>query len=166
MGTTFEEKTEVRPPQTGLLSQTGLLNGDAHSTFVLNKNRSLRAMLGKETKPIDESAPGKEVQLIIRGIPEKVTLRESGSLILGRAELKAKGFQPDLDLSPYGAVVKGVSRVHARLFMDKGELYVADLYSTNGTYVSGSRIESNAPERLFNGDEVLLGALLIQVKFD
>ena len=86
MGTTFEEKTEVRPPQTGLLSQTGLLTGDVHSTFVLNKNRSLRAMLGKETKPIDESAPGKEVQLIIRGIPEKVTLRESGSLILGRAE--------------------------------------------------------------------------------
>jgi hypothetical protein len=160
MGTAFEEKTELRPPQTALL------NGDAHSTFVLNKNRSLRAMLGKESKEADPTAPGKEVHLIIRGIPEKVTLRESGSLILGRAELKAKGFQPDLDLSPYGAVVKGVSRVHARLFMDKGELFIADLYSTNGTYVGGSRIESNAPERLFNGDEILLGGLLIQVKFE
>ena len=54
-----------------------------------------------------------------------------------------------------------LSRVHARFDMKKGELYVTDVSSTNGTLVDGVRIEK--PTRLTQGTTIQLGGVICEV---
>jgi diguanylate cyclase (GGDEF)-like protein len=50
---------------------------------------------------------------------------------------------------------ESLSRKHARFFRLMGNCYVADLQSTNGTFVNGERVA--APTQLGDGDRVQLG---------
>ena len=45
-----------------------------------------------------------------------------------------------------------VSRAHALIEKENGEYYIKDLYSLNGTFINGRKIESNTKEKLNNGD--------------
>ncbi len=54
-----------------------------------------------------------------------------------------------------------LSRVHATFDVKKGEVYVTDLGSANGTYVDGNRIEK--PTRLTKGTTVQFGSVLCEV---
>lgn len=160
-----DDKTQPEPP---MMPQTGPLDvNNAHDTFILGKNRSLRSMLDKRpAKSGDSEMPHTNVTLLVRGIPEHLAVSDEKSIILGRSDMGNKGIQPDLDLTPYGATMRGVSRMHARLFMQDKHLYIVDLHSTNGTYIAGKRLEADTPTKLSNGAEMLLGSLLIQVVFE
>lgn len=50
-----------------------------------------------------------------------------------------------------------VSRHHARLLAQAGNIVVIDLGSTNGTFVDGHRLEPGQPEPLHPGSEVSFG---------
>jgi pSer/pThr/pTyr-binding forkhead associated (FHA) protein len=52
--------------------------------------------------------------------------------------------------------LKYLSRRHAHIFLRNDSLYIEDLGSTNGTYVSGARLEEHA-HLLSNGDVVAFG---------
>jgi pSer/pThr/pTyr-binding forkhead associated (FHA) protein len=52
--------------------------------------------------------------------------------------------------------IKYLSRRHAHIFLRDDSLYIEDLGSTNGTYVSGARLEEHA-HLLRNGDVVAFG---------
>jgi ABC-type multidrug transport system ATPase subunit/predicted component of type VI protein secretion system len=70
---------------------------------------------------------------------------------LARPEL-VLGREPGVDIqidSP------GVSRRHARLFQQDGSYFIADLGSSNGTFLNGERL--SGPRRLQPGDEITLG---------
>jgi hypothetical protein len=159
-----EDKTQ---PESQPLPMTGPLDAGAHDTFILGKNLSLRSMLEKRpAKASDSLLPHTEVTLLVRGIPEHVVVSDEKTVVLGRMDMRSKGLQPDLDLTPYGATMRGVSRIHARLFMKDKHLYIADMHSTNGTYIAGKRLEADVATALNNGAEVLLGSLMIQVIFE
>lgn len=159
-----EDKTQ---PEASPLPMTGPLDAGAHDTFILGKNLSLRSMLEKRpAKSGDSVLPHTDVTLLVRGIPEHVVVSDEQTVVLGRVDHRTKGLQPDLDLTPYGATTRGVSRIHARLFMKDNHLYVADLHSTNGTYLAGKRLEPDVPMALSNGAEMLLGSLMVQVLFE
>ncbi len=49
----------------------------------------------------------------------------------------------------------GVSRRHARFFLQEGQYYIEDLGSSNGTYVNHNRIDQ--PTQLYNSDRIGLG---------
>ena len=49
-----------------------------------------------------------------------------------------------------------VSRIHARIEMEKERIYITDLNSTNGTYVNNDRLELNEKRELIIGDEIML----------
>ncbi|MBZ0306424.1 MAG: FHA domain-containing protein [Anaerolineae bacterium] len=51
----------------------------------------------------------------------------------------------DIDLMPYEAREKGVSRRHAMLCRISNRLCIIDLKSTNGTYVNGFRLVPDKP---------------------
>ena len=51
----------------------------------------------------------------------------------------------------------GVSRIHARLLMRDGALYVSDLESRNGTWINGHRLGSGQLHELRAGDVLNLG---------
>lgn len=48
-----------------------------------------------------------------------------------------------------------ISRIHSRLFVRDGKLYVSDANSTNGTFVNGEVIEPGEEVEIFVGDRIL-----------
>jgi hypothetical protein len=70
-----------------------------------------------------------------------------------------------IDLVPYEAVEKGVSRFHAALFRSEAMLVIQDLHSTNGTVLNGRLLLPNEQQRLHDGDEIYLGMLRIDIAF-
>ncbi len=53
-----------------------------------------------------------------------------------------------------------MSQIHARVYMEEGDVYVEDLGSTNGTFVNGDRL--NAPQQLLRGDRVQVGHMTLE----
>jgi pSer/pThr/pTyr-binding forkhead associated (FHA) protein len=81
--------------------------------------------------------------------------------VLGRHDESGKS-APDIDLEPYGARDKGVSRRHAKLVrLGNGLSYIVDLSSTNGTLVNGKPVEPLEHARLKNGDRIELGDMVL-----
>lgn len=139
-----------------------------YRTHIMPRNQTLRRLLAGIpglSKDADRIPPTK-ISLIIRGISESLSLKEGQLAMLGRADFRAGGFQPDVDLTAYGAQDRGVSRAHARLHVEEGQLYITDLYSANGTRIRGTRLEPEQPYLLNHEDEFVLGALAIRVKFE
>lgn len=70
---------------------------------------------------------------------------------------------PDVDFSDFRAYENGVSRLHAVIRRNNGNVIVMDLGSSNGTYVNGTRLMPNMEQPLRHGDVVSLGKLKMQV---
>lgn len=85
-------------------------------------------------------------------------------LIIGRYDVTSQT-APDVDLQPYGATEKGVSRRHASVFRRDGALHLMDLESPNGTYLNGQRLIAKQPRVLRDGDQIRLGRLVLDVMF-
>lgn len=59
---------------------------------------------------------------------------------------------------------KTISRIHARLFQEKGNMYLIDLGSTNGTYHNGCRLQAQKAVRIVPGDEVRLSDVVFDYR--
>jgi pSer/pThr/pTyr-binding forkhead associated (FHA) protein len=82
--------------------------------------------------------------------------------IIGRSD-EQKQHAPDIDLSDYDGLKKGVSRRHAVLVRYEGFAQIIDLHSSNGTFLNGERLQPDNPYPLAQGDELRFGSLLVQV---
>lgn len=72
------------------------------------------------------------------------------------------GIFPDVDLDAHDTEAK-VSRRHARILYENGTYKIEDLGSTNGTYVNrGRRLIPGNPQRLENGDEIIVGKTFLR----
>jgi hypothetical protein len=58
----------------------------------------------------------------------------------------------------------GVSRFHARIVRRRNALLISDLGSTNGTFVNGERLRPQSAFPLAEGDEVRMGATILELK--
>lgn len=77
-------------------------------------------------------------------------------LIVGRED-PVSGVFPEIDLTDHGGDEGGVSRRHARIFVQGTQILVEDLNSTNYTYVSQQRLTPGQPHPLNDGDELRFG---------
>lgn len=77
------------------------------------------------------------------------TLPASGEVIIGRSS--------DLDMVLREDMV---SRRHARIVIDRGQLVLEDLGSTNGSFLNGEKIQRAS---LTEGDRILIGTSIIKV---
>lgn len=93
---------------------------------------------------------------------EFIPVTAGDEITLGRAS-KGQPIIPDIDFSPYNAYEEGVSRLHATLRFEEGQITITDLGSVNGTKINGERIPSNIKRPLHNGDIISLGRLKLQV---
>ena len=93
-----------------------------------------------------------------------ILLRPKSSLTIGRRDETTNSI-PDVDLAPYGAVERGVSRQHGRLDVAEGTIMLTDTGSSNGTYLNGQRLLPNQPRILREGDEVRFGKLVTHISF-
>jgi pSer/pThr/pTyr-binding forkhead associated (FHA) protein len=106
--------------------------------------------------------PG-QIALTINGAPQPVILEGRSEYILGR-----EGHEQvvvDLNLNPFGAREKGVSRVHAALRRDQSQVLLIDLGSTNGTRLNGRTVAAHQAVKVASGDEIRLGKLLLRITF-
>jgi pSer/pThr/pTyr-binding forkhead associated (FHA) protein len=106
-----------------------------------------------------------ELILLIRGISERVMIKEGVVYYLGRVAESDQDDAMYIDLSAHGAAERGVSRIHARLYVYDQHIYLVDEGSTNGTYLFGQALPPHTPTMLHKGDEITLGRLLIQFLF-
>ena len=110
---------------------------------------SLRDTIAIPTKREDEFEPGESCLVQIHGgeLGKRYAIR--GETSAGRDDTNVIVLDHDT-----------VSRRHARFFYRNGNHYVADLGSTNGTYVNDSRANDETP--LANGDLVKLGGVVFK----
>jgi pSer/pThr/pTyr-binding forkhead associated (FHA) protein len=84
---------------------------------------------------------------------------------VGRGD-PSRGHAPDLDMTPDGGQMEGVSRMHALIYQTNGHLVIEDMASVNGTYLNGLRLMPYLPYGLRAGDRVHLGRLELIVDFE
>ncbi len=95
----------------------------------------------------------------------EITLPMKDVLVLGRAANSPSEPGPDVDLTPFNAHERGVSRLHATIQRDSDLLHIVDLKSLNGTYLNGFKLVPQQERLLRWGDEVILGRLKLRLKF-
>jgi hypothetical protein len=108
--------------------------------------------------------PTATVMLHVRDTNQTVELRPQEETILGRQDGSNRSV-PMLDLTPFGAYEKGVSRIHAAIRRTDDSLNLVDLGSVNGTHLNGQRLNPNQPRVLRDGDEIRLGKLVCHLYF-
>jgi hypothetical protein len=109
--------------------------------------------------------PDAKIVLHIRDAVNPIVVEpDRRRVVLGRADAHSQT-QPDLDLTTYGAIEKGVSRIHAVLERSDDTLTLTDLGSSNGTHLNGQRLGPDQPRVLRDGDEVRLGKLVANIFF-
>lgn len=96
--------------------------------------------------------------LIVAETGTALPLTQGTEVLVGREDPYSNVY-PDVDLTPYGAEEKGVSRRHFKLTLAEGQYVILDLGSTNYTWVNQQRLQPNVPVRLNNGDEIRAGRL-------
>lgn len=102
--------------------------------------------------------------IYIQGYEDPVTLQVRDEAILGRGSSGEENLRL-VDLDNFAADEKGVSRRHAILKRDGQRLFVADLGSTNSTFLNGQRLVENDMTLVHDGDEVMLGRLKLRFFF-
>jgi len=113
-----------------------------------------------------QSTPGAAQQLTLEigGAAEPIHAELKDRLVIGRYDRKAAA-NPDVDLTLHGARQRGVSRQHVVLTLERDCVRVADLGSTNSTYLNGYRLLPHQPRILRDGDELTLGRMALIVRF-
>jgi pSer/pThr/pTyr-binding forkhead associated (FHA) protein len=111
----------------------------------------------------DPDTSRKTVYLSIYSQNETITLADEQSVIIGRSDAQT-GFKPDVDLMRYNARKHGVSREHACIYLRGQCLYLMDLGSNNGTFISGQQVMAHDAQALQTGDVIRFGLLEIKVQ--
>jgi hypothetical protein len=96
--------------------------------------------------------------------PEPLVIDPLPQTYLGRNESNSS-VDLHLNLTPYGAKEKGVSRIHALLRRNEFTIEIQDLDSRNGIYLNGHRVPARHLQVLRDRDEIILGVFSIRVEF-
>lgn len=114
--------------------------------------------------PVEPTKIPAEATVYLRIIPSgnTIPLRGQTEFTIGRTS-KGQSIMPDIDLGPFDAYAKGVSRLHAAIRIENDELYLMDLGSVNGTQINKVKIPPNMYRRIKDGDIIMLGKLGIQI---
>jgi len=118
-------------------------------------------MVGAPTTGTDQSLT---LGILIVDLNRELEFPLSKELSIGRLDAASATF-PDVDLTSYGGLEKGISRRHAKIMRRENEVYIEDMGSVNNTFLNGQRLTPYLQYPLSSGDEVQLGKLLLRVRF-
>ena len=113
--------------------------------------------------PLDDDVP-EFIDFRVADTDRVVTVKVRGALVVGRSDHKL-GLYADIDLSPFDARGKGVSRQHALILAHHNRLTIQDLRSVNGTYLNDYSLEPRREYHLRHGDHLIFGDLQLQIMF-
>ncbi len=106
---------------------------------------------------------GLTARLIVEADNQEFDLSGKDNIVIGREDAVSNIF-PDVDLTPHGGEEGGVSRLHARIFVENGQYMLEDENSTNFTFLNRQRLASKTPTPLHDNDEIKLGRVLLRFK--
>jgi predicted amidophosphoribosyltransferase len=112
-----------------------------------------------EAPPAAPPAPAGP-RLVVVASGAEIPLPESEEIFVGRED-PVSGVYPDVDLTPHGGEEGGVSRRHARLYVEGGNYLVEDLDSTNFTFVNKQKLTPKTGQPLSDGDELRVGRVAL-----
>jgi hypothetical protein len=115
-----------------------------------------------QTQPPTPASLQSWISLNIVESGQILPLADRTEFTLGRSA-EGQAIVPDVDLSPYNAYAKGVSRLHAVLKLIRDGIVVMDLGSSNGTCLNGNRLKPYDEKPVNHGDEIILGKLKMKV---
>lgn len=98
------------------------------------------------------------VAVTVQSADVQIVFDITASIVLGRSYPHTELFK-GIDLSPYDAYQKGVSRNHATISLKDGKVVINDNNSANGTLLNGKRLKPLTNFVLRTGDIVSLGNL-------
>jgi pSer/pThr/pTyr-binding forkhead associated (FHA) protein len=104
-----------------------------------------------------------QARLIVEADNQEFDLSGKDSVTMGREDA-VSNIYPDVDLTPHGGEEGGVSRLHARIFVENGQYLLEDENSTNFTFLNRQRLAAKTPTPLHDNDEVRLGRVLLRFK--
>jgi pSer/pThr/pTyr-binding forkhead associated (FHA) protein len=113
--------------------------------------------------PAAPAAPALVARLIVEADNQEFDLSGKDNVTIGREDAVSNIF-PDVDLTPHGGEEGGVSRLHARLFVENGQYMLEDENSTNFTFLNRQRLAGKTPTPLHDNDEIKLGRVLLRFK--
>jgi pSer/pThr/pTyr-binding forkhead associated (FHA) protein len=104
-----------------------------------------------------------QARLIVEANNQEFDLSGKDNVTIGREDA-VSNIYPDVDLTPHGGDEGGVSRLHARIFVENGQYMIEDENSTNFTYLNRQRLAGKTPTPLHDNDELRLGRVLLRFK--
>ncbi len=116
--------------------------------------------------PVMSSAPAPaavSARLIVEADNQEFDLSGKDIVLIGREDAVSNIF-PDVDLTPHGGEEGGVSRMHARIFVENGQYMLEDENSTNFTFLNRQKLTAKTPTPLHDNDEIKLGRVLLRFK--
>jgi len=144
-----KDRTSLRPPQTKQLNPnaTGL--------------DELQKMVGEIDGKTTQVSGTSDITFAIPKSEVNIHYHVDRPMKIGRGS-PHEPEKPDIDLNPYESI-KTVSRHHAEIAMDQGNIVLTDTDSSNGTFVDGKRLKPNVPTKIPSGTMVRFGALIVQI---
>jgi hypothetical protein len=109
------------------------------------------------------ATPTMSARLIVEADNQEFDLSGKDSVTIGREDA-VSNIYPDIDLTPHGGEEGGVSRMHARIFLENGQYMIEDENSTNFTYVNRQRLAPKTPTPLHDNDELRLGRVMLRFR--
>ena len=135
---------------------------DAQETQDISADFDMEDILNLSTIETHPALPGERriMRLYIPQETEPLIFFNPEHLYIGRG---GKDIQLDINLSDQYGWMLGVSRKHAEIVYDMGNYYLADLNSTNGTFLNSTRLNPNERYPLESADQIRLGHFLMIV---
>ncbi|MBV9232184.1 MAG: FHA domain-containing protein [Chloroflexi bacterium] len=122
------------------------------------------AAVAAPPSPAEPAAPSAlQARLIVEADNQEFDISGKDNITLGREDA-VSNIYPDVDLTPHGGEEGGVSRLHARIFVENGQYMLEDENSTNFTFLNRQRLAAKTPTPLHDNDEVRLGRVLLRFK--
>lgn len=141
--------------------------GETIPTIGFTNTASLSRVGGDASKPLMSNVSTQELaagQIAVQVGQAVIMLTGKNEYLIGREG--GENEIPEVNLGPHGGRDKGVSRRHAVLRVDRRQLLLMDLGSSNGTWLNGAQLSANEPVRLESADEIRLGKITVKIKFN
>ncbi len=107
------------------------------------------------------AAPATAPKLVVEADGQTFDLAGKSEILIGRED-PISNIYPDVDLTPHGGEEGGVSRLHAKIFLQGSQYMVEDENSTNFTFVNKQKLAPKTPTPINNGDELRLGRVVMK----
>lgn len=109
---------------------------------------------------VTAAAPAGNPKLVVQADNAAFDLAGKNEVLIGRED-PVSNIYPDIDLTPHGGEEGGVSRLHAKLFLNGSQYLVEDQNSTNFTFINRQKLAPKTPTPIKDGDELRLGRVTL-----